>query len=145
MFSLPGGLAALAAGAVAAAAGASIAQAGPQGRLVPVDLSKPSPVAIQLDVLDARGKVVEHLDCAWEYAPEDDDRACLAFQGDPQSAIARIREAGGARVVKHLQAPTKGIDTTTRISRRRDGVWVFRTTGTVDGEPWRYVRTWDPS
>jgi hypothetical protein len=141
MFSLPGGLAALAAAAIAATAGASGAPSGP----VPADVSRPSPVHIQLDVIDARGKVVEHLDCSWEYAPEDDDRECLDFQGDPQNAIAHIREAGGVRVVKHLQAPTKGIDTTTRISKRRDGVWVFRTTGTVDGEPWRYVRTWDPS
>ena len=140
-FSLPGGLAALAASAIAAVAGA---QTGPS-KAVPVDLSQPSPVAIQLDVLDSRGRVVEHLDCAWEYAPEEDDRACLAFQGDPQTAIAHIREAGGVKVVKHLQAPAKGIDTTTRISKRRDGVWVFRTTGTVDGRPWRYVRTWDPS
>jgi hypothetical protein len=144
MFNLPGGLAALAATALVAVAGASGAQAGPS-KPVPVDLSKPSPVAIQVDVIDARGTVVEHLDCAWEYAPEDDDRACLAFQGDPQNAIAHIKDAGGVRVVKHTQAPTKGIDTTTRITKRRDGVWVFRTTGTVDGKPWRYARTWDPS
>jgi hypothetical protein len=144
---LRGAVAVLTAGAAIAVAGtAAQAQTDPPTtRPVPVDVSKPSPVAIQLDVLDAKGRVVEHDECSWVYAPEDDDRECLRFQGDPQDAIAKITGAGGVRVLKRLQAPTKGIDTTQRIARNADGVWVFRTTGTVDGKPWRYVHTWDPA
>jgi hypothetical protein len=127
------------------AAAAAAALGGGQGpQPVPVDTSVRSPVTVEVDVVGPSRAVVERLACSWEYAPEEDDHACLAFQGDPQRAIAAIREAGGVRAVKHVTAPTKGIDTTTRISRRADGTWVFRTTGTVDGRPWRYVRTYDP-
>ena len=86
-------------------------------------------------VLDAAGATLASHHCEWT-EPQDDEKPCLAFAGDPQDAYRAIRTAGGTAARVATQVPELDVDTRTRIGERADGTWLFRTEGTIDGRPY---------
>jgi hypothetical protein len=96
------------------------------------------PVAVEIAISDAEGTVTETLSCEWT-EPQEDDRQCLRFQGDPQTAFAKIEEAGGVRADQ--TTTTRGTTTTIAYSKRLDGTWLIRARGTLaDGSPYHAGR-----
>ncbi|WP_205697929.1 hypothetical protein [Conexibacter sp. SYSU D00693] len=116
--------------ALPAAASAKSAPTAPPQHVVgePITEENVNHVFFEARIVGADGGVVKTLACDWKL-PGDDDRECLRFQGDPQNAVEAIRDAGGARAVKRVTSPEIGLDSTTRITRRAGGSWLFRTTG----------------
>jgi hypothetical protein len=88
-------------------------------------------VKFEAIVSDAAGTTVKTLACEWR-EPEEDDMACIKFQGDPQTAFATIEEAGGVRADKSMTFEDGS--STTAYSKRADGTWLIRTKGTVAGK-----------
>lgn len=88
-------------------------------------------VKFEATVSDAAGTTVKTLACEWR-EPEEDDMACIKFQGDPQTAFATIEEAGGVRADKAMTFEDGS--STTAYSKRADGTWLIRTKGTVGGK-----------
>ena len=76
--------------------------------------------------------MLERRSCAWT-VPEDDDKPCLAFASDPQVAFEAIERAGGSSATVHVVSEPIELDALTRITRRSDGTWLFRTRGTGGG------------
>lgn len=99
----------------------------------PVTEADLRPVSSDIKIFDATGAVVETRSCEWTL-PEDDDRPCLSFQGDPDTAIAAIRSAGGSTAQIHIVSTPIGLDSVTTIARRGDGIWLWRTRGEVEGK-----------
>jgi hypothetical protein len=92
-------------------------------------------VKVEIDILDTAGTTVQSLACEWT-EPQDDDRACLRFQSDPQFAFAAIEEAGGVRLEK--RTTSDGLDVDAVYSKRADGTWLIRSRGTSDGKPMHF-------
>jgi hypothetical protein len=105
---------------------ASAQTAGP----APVPVTDFPPVAVEIAISDAAGNVTENLSCEWT-EPQDDDRQCLRFQGDPQTAFAKIEESGGVRADQ--TTTTRGETVAIAYSKRADGTWLIRAKGTVNG------------
>ena len=100
------------------------------------------PVSVDVSILDAAGTTVDSLSCEWSTGgfEEDDDR-CLTFQSDPQIAFAAIEAAGGARAEQHtVVGGDKASDMAIAYSKRADGTWLIRSTGTVGGRPMHFGR-----
>ena len=95
------------------------------------------PVKTEIAIADAAGTAVKTLSCEWT-EPQEDDRQCLRFQGDPQTAFAAIEEAGGVRADQHttVRRPTMTI----AYSKRADGTWLIRSKGTIDGKSMHFGR-----
>jgi hypothetical protein len=87
-------------------------------------------VKTEIVISDAAGTAVKTLECEWR-EPDDDDRPCIRFQGDPQTAFAAIEAAGGVRA-DQVTTLEDGQMTIAR-SRRADGTWLIRSKGTIDG------------
>jgi len=84
------------------------------------------PVAVEIAISDAAGNVTETLSCEWT-EPQEDDRQCLRFQGDPQTAFAKIEESGGVRADQTTS--TRGETVNIAYSKRADGTWLIRARG----------------
>jgi hypothetical protein len=127
--------------ALIAAASALVASAGPAGAdpatapAAPVPASEFRLVIKDVAILDGAGATLDSFHCEWT-EPEDDDAPCLSFSGDPKSAYAKIADAGGSSATVATTVPDLDIDLLTRIGRRSDGTWLFRTQGTSDGKPY---------
>ncbi len=89
-------------------------------------------VKTEIVISDAAGTAVKTLNCEWR-EPEEDDRPCIRFQGDPQTAFAAIEDAGGVRAEQHTTSD--GLDANAVYSKRADGTWLIRSKGTSDGKP----------
>ena len=87
-------------------------------------------VKTEIVVSDAAGRTTESLSCEWT-EPQEDDRECLRFQGDPQTAFAKIEDSGGVRADQ--TTTTRGESVAIAYSKRADGTWLIRAKGTVDG------------
>lgn len=107
--------------------------------LVPAAAAEPEPVTSfnlvtsDIAIVAAGGEVVERRSCEWR-EPGAEDMQCIAFAGDPDTAIAAIRDAGGDRARIHVTSPEIELDGLTTITRRADGTWLFRGEGTAKGE-----------
>src|SRR5262245_17909868 len=96
---------ALVAGAATGAATASPAIEGAEntpGGPVPVTVF--NLVNSEVRILDDAGAVVGSHSCSWR-EPEEDDRPCIRFAGDPDTAIEEILGAGGSRARIHVTSP----------------------------------------
>jgi hypothetical protein len=129
----------LAAGVLTAATAVAAAPAGAQrdaGGSAPVPASAGDLRLVIKDVaiFDAAGAELRSWHCEWT-DPQDDDKPCLAFSGDPQSAYREIQDAGGSTATVKTRVPDLEIDTVTDIAARADGTWLFRTQGKIDGKP----------
>jgi len=102
----------------------------PAAGTAPVPVTDFPPVAVEIAISDGAGNVTETLSCEWT-EPQDDDRQCLRFQGDPQTAFAKIEESGGVRADQ--TTTTRGSTVNIAYSRRADGTWLIRAKGTIDG------------
>jgi hypothetical protein len=121
--------------ALATLAGTASAQT-PAGS-APVPVTDFPPVAVEISISDAAGTVTETLSCEWT-EPQEDDRQCLRFQGDPQTAFAKIEESGGVRADQTTS--TRGDTVAIAYSKRTDGTWLIRSKGTIDGKPMHFGR-----
>lgn len=111
---------------------ASASAAPPAGSLVP---PSDDPVTVDVTISDSAGTAVQTQSCQWAgEGPGDEDRLCLAFVGDPQAAVAAINDANGERGTRRTVAPAHALDTTSVTSRRADGTWLQRISGTAKGE-----------
>lgn len=119
---------------------ATAAGAGAAAAPTPVSEADMRPVSSEVRILGADGAVLVARDCAWT-EPGAEDRPCLRFAGDPQAAVAAIREAGGSGATVRVVSAPIGLDGLTRWSRRADGSWLVRTTGTdVNGRRMHHGR-----
>ncbi|MBJ7328275.1 MAG: hypothetical protein JHC95_00170 [Solirubrobacteraceae bacterium] len=102
----------------------------------PVPITDSPPVSVTVTILDGGGAPVAEHACDWAgTGPTDEDKPCLQFVGDPQAGVAAIKEAGGDRAVRRTISESRGIDITAETSRRADGTWLLRSTGTAEGKP----------
>jgi hypothetical protein len=113
--------------ATASAQGPAPAASGPQ------PVTDFSLVSTKIVISDSDGTAVKTLDCEWT-VPEDDDMPCIRFQGDPQTAFEAIEEAGGVRADQETHH-SRG-DGRSAYSKRGDGTWLIRFSGTADGRPY---------
>ena len=113
--------------ALATLSGTAAAQTGGSG---PQPVTDFPPVAVEIAISDAAGNVTETLSCEWT-EPQEDDRQCLRFQGDPQTAFAKIEESGGVRADQ--TTTTRGETVTIAYSKRTDGTWLIRAKGDLPG------------
>ena len=121
------------AGAVAVATAPAGAQGGGSAP-APVSSADMRLVIKDVAILDDAGAELRSWHCEWT-EPQDDDRPCLAFSGDPPTAYREIHDAGGSAAVVKTLVPDLEIDTTTEIGERADGTWLFQTHGKIDGRP----------
>jgi len=103
----------------------------------PVPVTDFPPVAVEIAISDAAGTVTETLSCEWT-EPQEDDRQCLRFQGDPQTAFAKIEESGGVRADQTTTTEDSKVDIA--YSKRADGTWLIRAKGTIDGRSYHAGR-----
>ena len=87
-------------------------------------------VDVSVSLQDANGRALRTFDCAYTGAPADDRPDCLAVVGDPQDEIALIERAGADRSVVTLRT-SDGLERRAGISRRADGTWLSRGSGTL--------------
>lgn len=93
------------------------------------------PVNVEVTITDGAGTAVQTQSCEWRgEGPGDEDRLCLAFVGDPKAAVDAITAAGGERGTRRTVAPAHALDMTSVTSRRADGTWLQRITGTAKGQ-----------
>jgi len=125
-------------GAVAGMCALGMAGTATGGGKAPASAPEPIPasemrlVISDVEILDGAGAVVARHHCEWT-EPQDDDRPCLAFSGDPQDAIAAIRAAGGDGANIHVVSPEIGLDGRSTIRRRAGGRWLFRGESSTPG------------
>lgn len=87
------------------------------------------PVHVEVQLLRG-GDVVQSFACDWRgEGPQDEDRGCLAFVGDPRAAVDAVKAAGADTGVRRTLAPAHQLDATSTTSRRADGTWLQRIVG----------------
>ena len=100
----------------------------------PVPASDFRLVIKDVTILDAAGAAIVRHHCEWT-EPQEDDRPCMTFSGDPQNAYEAIKGAGGSSATVATKVPDLELDLFTRIRERADGTWLFRTAGVAEGKP----------
>lgn len=86
-------------------------------------------VKTTITISDASGTAVKTLACEWT-EPQEDDRPCIRFQGDPQNAFEAIEEAGGDRADQ--LTTTQGGEMRVSYAKRVDGTWLIRHRGVIN-------------
>jgi len=128
---------ALATLALAATPAAAQVSGGGSGGVELVGPEDMKPVKTEIVIGDAAGTALKTLSCEWT-EPQEDDKPCIRFQGDPQTAFAAIEEHGGVRADQ--VTTTEGSNMEIAYSKRADGTWLIRSKGTVDGKYMHFGR-----